>query len=369
MQQEYLYHYVVFYNIETQEKNLIHKVETIAACITFLRHRRRRRRRRRCLCGNSSEQYSIALDSIISIRGCDREALDRSSSSIAASPECAAQERRQLCTAIYSCLVRRRRRRRERSEVFASTAYLLTWSWLLTDCPGTYVRTQQARAVQEVPLHCTVQWYMEAASRGCSSQLVSSILQQQPRSLSSFAAFVRFVLSLFLLFSLLALAAHNAKACMRTKHSWKNGPIFFFLSFFLFFLSLCFEHYIPKVQTPDLWPFVRSLFLYYTLLTWSMYHYVVLEEIQSHPENRREVARIHLQPHHNAIANANLCSIAPQYYIARQIHSSPSSHILAATAIMCTTAVHTALLHSALAMPGVMQCYTGLCSQLATWLL
>ena len=125
-------------------ENLIHKVETIAACITFLRHRRRRRRRRRCLCGNSSEQYSIALDSIISIRGCDREALDRStSSSIAASPECAAQERRQLCTAIYSCLVRRRRRRRrrERSEVFASTAYLLTWSWLLTDCPGTYVRT------------------------------------------------------------------------------------------------------------------------------------------------------------------------------------------------------------------------------------
>ena len=54
---------------------------------------------------------------------------------------------------------------------------------------------------------------------------------------------------------------------------------------------------------------------YYTLPTWS-YNYVVVQEIQSHPENRREVARIHLQPHHNAIANANLCTAA-MYYIAR----------------------------------------------------
>ena len=72
------------------------------------------------------------------------------------------------------------------------------------------------------------------------------------------------------------------------------------------------DYYIPKLVQIYGRPFlVRSLFLYYTLLTWSMYNYVVVEEIQSHPENRREVARIHLQPHHNAIANANLCSIAP----------------------------------------------------------
>ena len=87
------------------------------------------------------------------------EALDRSSSSIAASPECA-QERRQLCTAIYSCLVRRRRER-EVVRSFASTAYLLTWSWLLTDCPGTYVRTYVAGkscSRGSTALHCLVVW-------------------------------------------------------------------------------------------------------------------------------------------------------------------------------------------------------------------
>ena len=160
MQQEQLYHYVAFYNIETQEKNLIHKVETIAACITFLRHRRRRRRRRRCLCGgNSSEQYSIALDSIISIRGCDRGSGSQQQqqySSLASQSARKSGGSYVLRSIVAQCGVVGREVRS-----FASTAYLLTWSWLLTDCPGTYVlvRTQQARAVQEVPLHCTVQWY------------------------------------------------------------------------------------------------------------------------------------------------------------------------------------------------------------------
>ena len=57
---------------------------------------------------------------------------------------------------------------------------------------------------------------------------------------------------------------------------------------------------------------------YYTLPTWS-YNYVVVQEIQSHPENRREVARIHLQPHHNAIAMPiyvqQLCTILRARYI------------------------------------------------------
>jgi len=42
----------------------------------------------------------------------------------------------------------------------------ITWSWLLTDCPGTYVRSRQELFKR---FHCTALFSGMEAARGCSS--------------------------------------------------------------------------------------------------------------------------------------------------------------------------------------------------------
>lgn len=352
---EYLYHltYVAFYNIETQEKNLIHKVETIATCITFFRHRRRRRRRRHCLCANSSEQYSIALDSIISIRGCGRgsgsQQQQQYSSLASVRPRAAAAMYcdLQLLSAASSVGW-------ERSEVFASTAYLLTWSWLLNRLSRdvrTYIRSRQELFKR---FHCTTLF-------SGIWRLLFLVGLDPPAA--SFSVLLCSLLSLFL-FSLLALAAHNAKACMRTKHSLKNGPIFFFLSFSRFSSTSTYQ----KSRLQNLWPFVCS---FVSLLYTTNLVYVQLcsrgesKAILKTGERLREFTCNHIKMlQQMPIYVQQLCSISIALYcaLARYIVAHLVIYQLLLVPLCTSTAVP--LLHSALAMPGVMEYYTGLCSWL-----